>query len=111
LLFTKFKSKISKSKSIPIFFQLETKKHFYKRGIFFYKRGIFPLMMTDLIKSEPEAFIWAGGIEDTFVPQTRHGHRALDEYELMGTLRALARRSGADARIGLAGSALGRAVV
>ena len=29
-------------------------------------------------------FIWAGGIEDTFVPQTREGHRALDEYELMG---------------------------
>ncbi|MBC7796023.1 MAG: glycoside hydrolase family 1 protein [Pyrinomonadaceae bacterium] len=32
----------------------------------------------------PESFIWAGGIEDTFVPQTRPGHRALDEYELMG---------------------------
>jgi beta-glucosidase len=31
-----------------------------------------------------EDFIWAGGIEDTFVPQTRPGHRALDEYELMG---------------------------
>ena len=29
-------------------------------------------------------FLWAGGIEDTFVPQTRPGHRALDEYELMG---------------------------
>lgn len=29
-------------------------------------------------------FIWAGGIEDTFIPQTRPGHRALDEYELMG---------------------------
>lgn len=29
-------------------------------------------------------FIWAGGIEDTFVPQTRQGHRALDEYELVG---------------------------
>lgn len=29
-------------------------------------------------------FIWAAGIEDTFVPQTRPGHRALDEYELMG---------------------------
>jgi beta-glucosidase/6-phospho-beta-glucosidase/beta-galactosidase len=28
--------------------------------------------------------LWAGGIEDTFVPQTRPGHRALDEYELMG---------------------------
>jgi beta-glucosidase len=32
----------------------------------------------------PEDFIWAGGVEDTFVPQTRPGHRALDEYELMG---------------------------
>ena len=29
-------------------------------------------------------FLWAGGIEDTFVPQTRPGHRALDEYELIG---------------------------
>jgi beta-glucosidase len=29
-------------------------------------------------------FIWAAGIEDSFVPQTRPGHRALDEYELMG---------------------------
>jgi beta-glucosidase len=28
-------------------------------------------------------FIWATGIEDTFVPQTRPGHRGLDEYELM----------------------------
>jgi beta-glucosidase/6-phospho-beta-glucosidase/beta-galactosidase len=32
----------------------------------------------------PDDFIWAGGIEDTFVPQTRPGHRALDEYELIG---------------------------
>jgi beta-glucosidase len=31
-----------------------------------------------------QEFIWAGGIEDTFVPQTRAGHRALDEYELIG---------------------------
>jgi beta-glucosidase/6-phospho-beta-glucosidase/beta-galactosidase len=31
-----------------------------------------------------EEFIWAGGIEDTFVPQTRPGHRAMDEYELIG---------------------------
>lgn len=29
-------------------------------------------------------FIWAGGIEDTFVPQARPGQRPLDEYELMG---------------------------
>jgi len=32
----------------------------------------------------PQDFIWATGIEDTFVPQTRPGYRALDEYELMG---------------------------
>jgi beta-glucosidase len=29
-------------------------------------------------------FLWATGIEDTFVPQTRPGHRALDEYQLVG---------------------------
>lgn len=29
-------------------------------------------------------FVWAAGIENTFVPQTRPGHRSLDEYELMG---------------------------
>lgn len=29
-------------------------------------------------------FIWAAGIEDTFVPQVRPGHNPLDEYELMG---------------------------
>ena len=28
------------------------------------------------------AFAWAGGIEDTFIPQERPGLRALDEYEL-----------------------------
>jgi beta-glucosidase len=33
---------------------------------------------------EPEDFLWATGIEDTFIPQTRKGHRALDEYQLMG---------------------------
>ena len=32
----------------------------------------------------PSDFLWATGIEDTFVPQTRPGHRALDEYQLMG---------------------------
>ncbi|HZS09167.1 MAG TPA: family 1 glycosylhydrolase [Blastocatellia bacterium] len=41
--------------------------------------------MNDLVLSpHPRDFIWASGIEDTFVPQTRVGHRALDEYELMG---------------------------
>ncbi|HEU4698849.1 MAG TPA: family 1 glycosylhydrolase [Gemmatimonadales bacterium] len=45
-------------------------------------------------------FLWASGIEDTFVPQTRPGHRALDEYQLMGHYQhwredlALARRLG-----------------
>jgi beta-glucosidase/6-phospho-beta-glucosidase/beta-galactosidase len=33
---------------------------------------------------QPEDFIWAGGIEDTFVPQARPGHRPLDEYQLIG---------------------------
>lgn len=32
-------------------------------------------------------FRWAVGIEDTFVPQTRAGHRSLDEYELMDHYR------------------------
>lgn len=32
----------------------------------------------------PEEFLWASGIEDTFVPQTRPGQRSLDEYQLMG---------------------------
>jgi len=32
----------------------------------------------------PCPFVWAVGIENTFVPQTRPGHRALDEYALMG---------------------------
>ena len=53
--------------------------------------------------SAPEDFIWAVGIEDTFVPQTRRGHRALDEYELVGHYAhwredlALARKVGARA--------------
>ncbi len=29
-------------------------------------------------------FVWAGGIEDTFVPQALAHQRSLDEYELMG---------------------------
>lgn len=40
--------------------------------------------MVDLrLVGKAEDFIWATGIEDTFVPQTRPGHRGLDEYELM----------------------------
>lgn len=42
------------------------------------------MITTDLLKHSAADFLWAGGIEDTFVPQTRPNHRALDEYELMG---------------------------
>jgi len=35
----------------------------------------------------PGDFVWAVGIENTFVPQTRPGHRRLDEYELMDHYR------------------------
>lgn len=36
------------------------------------------------IDPRPESFLWAAGIENTFVPQTKTSHRSLDEYELMG---------------------------
>jgi beta-glucosidase len=39
---------------------------------------------TDAVSRNAKDFLWAAGIEDTFVPQTRPGHRPLDEYELMG---------------------------
>ncbi|HEY4589497.1 MAG TPA: family 1 glycosylhydrolase, partial [Thermoanaerobaculia bacterium] len=32
----------------------------------------------------PEEFLWATGIENTFVPQARPGQRPLEEYQLMG---------------------------
>ncbi len=38
----------------------------------------------DLLTTGNGDFLWAAGIENTFVPQTRPGHRALDEYELIG---------------------------
>lgn len=41
-------------------------------------------MITFPIGPTATDFIWAGGIEDTFIPQTRPRHRALDEYELIG---------------------------
>jgi beta-glucosidase/6-phospho-beta-glucosidase/beta-galactosidase len=41
-------------------------------------------MSQALLRRRPEDFLWATGIENTFVPQTRPGHRALDEYQLMG---------------------------
>jgi beta-glucosidase len=52
---------------------------------------------------DPDRFLWASGIENTFVPQVRPGDRALDEYELMGHYQhwredlALARDLGLDA--------------
>jgi beta-glucosidase len=40
--------------------------------------------MTDLrLGPAADDFVWASGVEDTFVPQARPGHRPLDEYELM----------------------------
>jgi beta-glucosidase/6-phospho-beta-glucosidase/beta-galactosidase len=41
-------------------------------------------MTNDLIRHSAEDFLWAAGIENTFVPQAREGQRSLDEYELMG---------------------------
>ncbi len=41
-------------------------------------------MTPHLLGPEPDAFLWATGIEDTFVPQTRPGMRPLDEYDLIG---------------------------
>lgn len=41
-------------------------------------------MSNALLRRRPEDFLWATGIENTFIPQTRPGHRALDEYQLMG---------------------------
>ena len=39
--------------------------------------------MGIMLGSSATDFIWAGGIEDSFVAQARPGHRALDEYELI----------------------------
>lgn len=41
-------------------------------------------MKTRQLGPLPEDFVWASGIENTFVPQVRNNYRALDEYELMG---------------------------
>ncbi len=38
----------------------------------------------EIFNSRAEDFLWAAGIENTFVPQDRPGHRPLEEYELMG---------------------------
>lgn len=37
-----------------------------------------------VLSGRAEDFIWASGVEDTFVPQFKPGHRPLDEYQLMG---------------------------
>ncbi len=42
------------------------------------------MITKDLTKTGAEDFLWAGGIENTFIPQTRNGQRPLDEYELIG---------------------------
>jgi len=42
------------------------------------------LSTQEIFNSRAEKFLWAAGIENTFVPQVRRGHRSLDEYELMG---------------------------
>lgn len=42
------------------------------------------LRRSEILKLSAEDFLWAAGIENTFVPQVRNGHRPLDEYELMG---------------------------
>jgi beta-glucosidase/6-phospho-beta-glucosidase/beta-galactosidase len=41
-------------------------------------------MQFNLLEGAAKDFLWAAGIEDTFVPQVRNGHRPLDEYELLG---------------------------
>lgn len=38
--------------------------------------------MSQALSPAPTDFCWATGIEDTFIPQSRPGLRALDEYEL-----------------------------
>lgn len=44
-------------------------------------------MLRNEIGTSSSEFLWAVGIENTFVPQTRSGHRPLDEYELMDHYR------------------------
>ncbi|HUR99114.1 MAG TPA: family 1 glycosylhydrolase [Pyrinomonadaceae bacterium] len=42
------------------------------------------MITQEIFNSRAKDFLWAAGIENTFVPQVRPGHRSLDEYELMG---------------------------
>src|SRR3954451_12750786 len=47
-----------------------------------------PVMIrTSGLGTRAADFVWAVGIENTFVPHTRSGHRRLDEYELMDHYR------------------------
>jgi beta-glucosidase len=46
--------------------------------------GKIVLRIQEIFNNRAEEFLWAAGIENTFVPQVRPGHRSLDEYELMG---------------------------
>ncbi len=41
-------------------------------------------MIPPILGPTAADFLWATGMEDTFVPQTCAGHRALDEYALIG---------------------------
>src|SRR5947199_9186531 len=45
------------------------------------------VMRRDRLGMSSAEFQWAVGIENTFVPHTRAGHRRLDEYELMDHYR------------------------
>jgi len=58
-------------------------------------------MENHLISTDAKDFLWAAGIENTFVPQTRTGHRALDEYELMGHYEHWRKDIGLAAELGL----------
>jgi beta-glucosidase/6-phospho-beta-glucosidase/beta-galactosidase len=42
------------------------------------------VITQEIFNGRAKDFLWAAGIENTFVPQVRPGHRSLDEYELMG---------------------------
>jgi beta-glucosidase len=52
--------------------------------LFRFKKNTIHFEMTEILGASGENFLWASGIENTFVPQTRRGQRPLDEYELMG---------------------------
>src|SRR3979490_163358 len=45
------------------------------------------VMLCEGLGTSAAEFRWAVGIENTFVPHTRAGHRRLDEYELLDHYR------------------------